>query len=236
VTVYRFIDDSNNWQLWDGSAYGQDNPQQTDNGGYFSYFLPAGRYYVKAEAKGYAPAVSSILAIEKPQPLSINMTMNKSRGWLASLKVQKVSNKKPDDSATASPLIGQAAPSFSLTDITGKKVNSLDMSGKPTDLIFLNSWAPSVSEQLPAIQSLSANPDINVIIIALQENTGRLSAYDQISGYNLDWLADPLSTTSGSYGVGSLPAHYFLDRSGNVKKIVSGVLTKQTILNNLSNL
>jgi len=236
VTVYKFIDDTNDWQAWDGSAYGQDNPQITDKAGYFSLFLPAGKYYVKSSAKGYVSATSSIVDFDQPQPLSINMTLSKSESLFSRYKVQKVANQKQPALANANTLVGKPAPGFSLTDISGKKVNSLDLSGKPTDLIFLNSWAPAASEQLPAVQSLSDNKNLNVKIIALQENPGRLNAYDQISGYDIDWLADPLSTTSNTYGVGSLPSHYFLDRGGNIKKIVSAVLTKQQILDNLSNL
>ena len=83
---------------------------------------------------------------------------------------------------------------------------------------------------------LADNKDINTVPIALQENTGRLKAYNGIAGYSINWLADPDSTTSDSFSASSLPTHYFINRDGVVEKVVTGVLTKQELLNELSGL
>lgn len=242
VSIYYLDKESNSWQLWDGAVYSQPNPQLTDKDGAFNYYLPAGSYYVKAAAKGYQPATSSIVKLDEPAPLTINLVMHKSKNFisnrLSSLSVQKInlSHTKNGGTKNSSKLIGQPAPDFSLKDTNGKTVVSADLLGKPSVLSFMSSWSPTTSEQLPALRDLSANKDINIEPVAIQENASRINAYLSISGYDMYWLTDPSSSTNSSYPVNSLPTHYFIDRNGTIKKVVSGVLSQHQLLSDLEGL
>jgi lysophospholipase L1-like esterase len=53
VSVYRFNEDTRQFELWDAPQYGQENPLTTDNKGLYSFSIPEGRYYLEITAPGY---------------------------------------------------------------------------------------------------------------------------------------------------------------------------------------
>jgi hypothetical protein len=95
---------------------------------------------------------------------------------------------------------------------------------------------PITIEELSALSNLQANPHLNIIPVALQENSGVVKAYTSIADVNLKWLLDPNSTLSTSYNIQSLPMNYFIDRNGIIRQVVVGVMSEQQMLNNLSEL
>ncbi len=248
ITVYYMQPDSNSWVVWDGAAYGQMNPQTTDKGGNFSLFLPAGQYYLKARAKGYHSLSSTIFKLNQPTPVLTTLNMKPGKdfmvgsinlsGWnfLAQPVELNLNASAKAQDVKSNSLIGQPVPAFDLTNTNNQAVGATDLLGKPTVLTFISTWAPSTNEQLAALSQLQKNPDINVEPVALQQDTGQVRAYNQIAGYSLSWLSDPDSTLSGSFRIPSLPTHYFIDRKGIIRQVVSGVLSKQELLNDLSNL
>ncbi len=60
ITLNYLEPDSNSWVVWDGSSYGQVNPQQTKNSGQFKLFAPEGKYYLEVSAAGYKTVISNI--------------------------------------------------------------------------------------------------------------------------------------------------------------------------------
>lgn len=243
VTAYYLAPDTNDWVVWDSNAYGQDNPQTTNKAGTFNLFLPAGTYYLRAAGKGFAPITTNIFRLKTASPIVAILKANRSGSLFSrlasSFSIQPIGlNTSSQDKAGSlkSSLIGSQVPDFSLTNTNGQTVNAASLLGRPTILSFMSSWVPTTSEQLPALNQLASNQNINVVPIALQQTAGEAAAYRAISGYNLTWLADPDSTTSTSFSVSSLPTHYFIDRNGTVKKIVIGVLSKPELLNDLASL
>jgi peroxiredoxin len=133
-------------------------------------------------------------------------------------------------------LIGKPAPDFSLTDTDGKTVRTADLLGRPTIITVTSMWSPTTTEQMTALSHLQANPDVNVVPVALQDTLGRVQAYTAIADLKLRWLVDPNSSLSTTYNVRSLPTHYFIDRKGEVRSVVAGVLSERQIKDELSRL
>jgi len=245
VTAYYFEPSSQTWEVWDAAAFGQQNPQTTGKTGNFSMFLPAGKYYLQATAPNYHKLISSIFTINQPTPLSTDLKLNPRHGLhigplyfsLPSFSIQHIMtpNSTPV-SVSQNSLIGQPAPDLSLTDTAGNIINPTDLLGRPTLLSFNSTWAPTTIEELSALSNLQANPNLNVIPVALQENSGVVQAYTSIADVNLKWLLDPDSTLSTSYNIQSLPMNYFIDRNGIVRQVVVGVMSQQQMLNDLSGL
>ena len=248
VTAYYLQPDSDSWVVWDGAAYAQTNPQTTGKDGTFSLFLPAGKYYLKASAKGYHSLSSTIFKLSQPTPVLTMLNMKPGRdlklgpvdlsAWDFLSKNVKLNlgDAKNSEGNSQNSLVGRPLPNFNLTDTNGHAIHAADLLGKPTLVSLLSTWAPTVSEQLGSLSQLQKNPDTNIEPVALQQDTGQAVAYDQIAGYNLTWLTDPNSTLTNLFNATSLPTNYFIDRQGIVRQVISGVLTKQEILNNLSNL
>jgi peroxiredoxin len=243
VSVYYLQQDSNNWALWDGSPYGQTNPQKTGRDGQFNLFLPAGKYYLKTSVKGYHGLRSNIFGLKQSTPISTSLSLKPRKLKLGSLNTswldlssQKINLSGSRTKNKGSNLVGKSLPEFKLDGANGTKVNSVDLLGKPTVLTFMSTWSPTTTEQISALAKLQANKDINIAAIAEQENSAKARTYSEIANYQLNWLADPDSTLSRPFNIQSLPVHYFVDRKGIIKKVVSGVLTKTEITDGLSGL
>ncbi len=70
VTVYFFEESEKRWVVWDGKAYGQENPVITSENGRFSITLPAGKFYFTVEKDGYISYKSSEFSVEKTKILN----------------------------------------------------------------------------------------------------------------------------------------------------------------------
>lgn len=239
---YRNAD--GDWVVWDGAAYGQANPQVSRNGA-ISCVLPAGTYYLKVVAPGFEPLVSRIFTVTRPTvvdtPLGLHPSPEISLGFfklrLPSLAVTSLEvNPKADVHrlpSIATKLSGQPFPNFNLTTTDGQAVNPLDLRGKMGVITILGTWAPTTTEQLAALADLQANHNVTVLPLFVQESTGRVQVFLQTSGYHISALVDPHGSLVNSLMVGQLPSHYFLDRTGHIKRVVVGVLSKKEILTEL---
>lgn len=246
LKLYSYDSDTNSWIPWDGSPFGQTNPQTTGTNGSFKLFLPSGKYYLTVTAGGYKPLVSNIFTLQETTPLTTQLNMDKVSG----LKLGPVLLSLPNFSSQAininptvpkiaqsvnpNKLMNKSFPDVTLPSTDGSKVNSISWLGRPTLLSFMVSWLPSTSEQLKPLSELQTNKDINIVPIALQENSDKMRVYTQTAGYSLNWLVDPDSTLTNVVNIQSLPTHYFINRDGVVKKVITGILSKQQILDYLS--
>jgi len=247
VTLYYLEPDSKSWVIWDGSSYSQRNPQTTDSHGSFKLFLPPGKYYLKATANDYTTLMSSIFETTESMPLTTDLALKPLyqlrlgplRLSLPTLAIQKI-NLSPKVSNTSSNvssrLIGKPLPDFVLTSTNGNTVHATDLLGRPTLVTFGATWSPIMSEQLATLNTLQANKDLNIVPIAIQEGIGQVRAYTAIAGLSLNWLVDPDSTLTPSFGSPSLPTNYFIDRSGIIRQIIIGVMTQKQIEDTLGGL
>ncbi len=245
ITLYYLETESNSWVVWDGSSYGQKNPQQTSKDGQFRFFAPAGKYYLQISASGYKTVISKIFAVDQTVPLAQSISLEKATkiGFdplsftLPSLTLGKIeivpSQKKVDLAKTASSLVDKSLPSFNLEKTSGGTTNHVQLSGKPTLLSFVSTWSPASQEQFQVLDKLQNNQDLNISPVVVMESTAKLVSYKAISKLELDFLVDPDGTTVSSFGYQSLPTHYFVNRKGIIKKITIGVLSEKEILDNL---
>lgn len=244
LTVYYLEPSTNSWVVWDGQAYGQSNPQSSGEDGSFRYYLPAGKYYLTASAKGFHTLNSQIFEMKQTSPLSTTLRLKPGHdwkigpfgfSWLASpLKINPAGAAAKSKAAQG--LIGHPAPNFTLSKTDGQTVNTVDLLGRPTDLVVMSTWAPSAAEQLSSIAKLQGHQAVNVVPLALQQNAAVVRAYDEIGGYSVNWIVDPDSSTGSSLGSLGMPTHYFINRDGIIKSVSSGVLSEQEILAKLSSL
>ncbi|HSX35792.1 MAG TPA: redoxin domain-containing protein [Patescibacteria group bacterium] len=245
VTVYYQEPESHTWVVWDGAAFGQKNPQSTGVSKTFSLFLPPGTYYLRATAPGYHTLVGSVFHVSQPTPLVTDLNLSRLHGLhigshylaLPSMSIQHMNliSATPKNTIQNN-LIGKQLPDFSLTDTTGATIHAADLLGRPTVISFDSTWAPTTAEQLATLSKLQANQELNVVPVALQESSGLVQAYTEIAGVKLRWLVDPDSTLSASYGVQSMPVHYFVDRKGIIQEVVVGVLNEKQMLDRLTEL
>jgi peroxiredoxin len=247
ATIYYLEPESNSWVVWEADAYGQANPQKASKDGRVKWLLPTGTYYLKVEARHYVTYTSRIFKLTEPTPLITPVKLQQARHigfgrvgfdlpyWHV-IKAEITPEISANTHSAADSLLGKTMPNFRLTNATGLPVDSKTYAGKPTVLSFISIWSPAAKEQLGSLASLQSNAKFNVVPVDIQENAAKVNVFMKISGYNLNPVVDPDGTTVGPYQVQNLPTHYFLDRQGTIKKVVTGVLSKQQLLDILGGL
>jgi peroxiredoxin len=243
VTVYYRDPDTNNWVEWDGGAYGQANPMPLTRHGSYSYFLPAGTYYLKATGRNYQAVDSKSFTLNKLTIVAPSFVLHHSHGlrlgplyldfnW-PSLSSAATTSKQTTSNNSWKPLIlEKPVPNFSLPLTNGQSLTGTQLLGKPTILTFISTWAPPAQDQLEILNQLDRT-QLNVVPVSEGESAARLSVYNNIAGYNLPILADSDQQLIGSFGVTTLPTIYFIDRHGVVKRVMVGVLSKEDLLKNV---
>lgn len=127
------------------------------------------------------------------------------------------------------PEIGQPAPAFVLPSLSGKTISSDDFRGQTLVLNFWASWCPPCRAEMPDFQALweERQPDNDLVVLAvdlLAEDT-----FEAASGFVDEFgLTFPVVTDTATsevadrYGVRGLPATFFIDRDGILRRISLG--------------
>jgi hypothetical protein len=244
VTLYQSEPVSGSWIIWEGSPYGQSNPQLTGPDGQFRFFAPAGKYYLEVNPPGHRGLISQIFTLTKPTPLTAGLTAQvlptiSIGGFSLTLPFppEEFSFEFKDTPNQAlDPLIDKSLPNFNLIDYNGRVVRSIDLIGKPTIITTLSTWSPTTAEVLPALIDLAKNKDLNVLTVTLLESTGRTRAFFEMGHYDLTPFVDRDGVLVKALGISSTPTHYFVSRSGIVKKVVVGVSSMEELTGYLSGL
>ena len=143
---------------------------------------------------------------------------------LVALAVSSVFNA----AALASAAVGQPAPAFSVTDLTGKPVSLADYKGRTVVLEWHNFGCPFVqkhyrSGNMQALQKKYAN---DVVWLAVNSTNKSASDYTepaklttQLKGFGAQpaaYLMDEPGTMGLAYGARTTPHMYIIDPAGKV--------------------
>lgn len=232
---------TNNWTIWDASSYGQINPITSDSDGRTKLYLPAGTFYMEVNHSQHRKMATNIVTITSPQAIAgqfvLSDVVSLNLGFVhvplpnwwpgqASLTIRSDST-----SVQSSNLVGKKLPDFQLSSVHGKTITSKSLLGKNTVISYLPTWSNSTKEQLPLIDSLTNEKNINFIALSSLEDPLTVKAYTNVGGYSLDYLIDPVGAYSNELNLQNLPTHLVIDKNGIVKKVMVGVLSKQELVN-----
>ncbi|GGO20990.1 TlpA family protein disulfide reductase [Deinococcus humi] len=137
------------------------------------------------------------------------------------------------NATTGSPLIGKAAPAFTLQSLDGVPISLASLKGRPVILNFWASWCGPCREEAPLFHELGAaqSADGAAILGILFQETKEQNARDFIKEYALAYpnLKDPGIDTGVNYGVSGVPETVFIDREGIVRYMDRGGLTRERL-------
>lgn len=236
VTVYYRNERLGQWVEWDGSVFGQDNPVAAGADGGVRLWVPAGTYYLRAEATGYQSLVTQTFTVDRPTPLGATLKLAKapelrigSWHWVLPWPVFGRTPIVPAQDTAARGesepgAVGTSLPLVDLPNTDGGRTTTVGLLGKPTIVTVLSSWSTETNEQLPALMALVAKKGVNVVPMALGERTSRVGAFVERAGAgDLVVTADEAASLSAALGVTAVPTHYILDRKGVVQQVLYGV-------------
>lgn len=245
ITVYYFEPTLRQFILWDGSPFGQQNPQKTDETGDYNLLLPAGKYYLQVGKSGYKSIKTNLFETHESLPITYDFSLDRKRGIrLGSIFIpffdfsQQYIEFKQEPIAVGTEgknkLIGQEMPYFTFAT-SDEEITTNAFKGKPTLLTFSATWLPKTAEQLIILEGLIDQKQINIVPVMIQEKLSKVTIFQKIGEYKLRILTDPDGQLLEALNIINLPTHVFLDRKGVIKGIKVGVLNKEEVLDNLVN-
>lgn len=134
---------------------------------------------------------------------------------------------KPDTHAS----VGHIAPNWTEATSAGQHLSMESLHGKPVYLNFFATWCPPCNEEAPDINALQkqyASRGLQVVGIDELEDAKKAAQFVRKYGLIYPAVVDD-GTLQTQYSVNGLPVHVFIDKSGVIRKIVQGEMTKKAI-------
>jgi len=129
---------------------------------------------------------------------------------------------------------GDQAPNFQLKTVNMEQdtLSLGELEGKGVMLNFWGTWCPPCKEEMPYMQELYPEyKEKGVEIVAVSLDDSRLVIEDFLNEYGLTFpiLHDKTYQVNDTYGVGYLPATFFINEDGEVVNKVVGGLTLEKL-------
>jgi len=149
----------------------------------------------------------------------------------AQVTVQKDSSSDSIPSAITTNLIGKAAPSFTLVDLSGKKVSLADYKGKPVVVNFWATYCGPCQEEMPWFEEFTKKYAAqNLVVLGLNLEDGVTKDAVQKASHRLGVTYPILfadEKVGASYGVGDyLPVTVYVGKDGAVTEQTPGAPSK----------
>jgi thiol-disulfide isomerase/thioredoxin len=138
----------------------------------------------------------------------------------------------------AKPMLGKVAPSFTLVDLSGKKVSLADYKGRPVVLNFWATYCGPCKLEMPWFEALAAKyHSQGLVILGLDQDSGMatptIAAAAKKVGVSYPILL-PDDKVAQAYQVGDyIPETYYIGRNGKIIDQNVGVYSKSDMEANI---
>lgn len=129
--------------------------------------------------------------------------------------------------------VGDSAPDFTLQTLDGKEAKLSDFRGKPVFVNFWATWCPPCRAEMPDMQELYDNMDIEVLAVNMTDTE---SSEDGVASFAADMeltfpvLMDTEGTVSDKYNVKAYPTSYMVDAEGKISHVAYGAMNYNTMV------
>lgn len=122
---------------------------------------------------------------------------------------------------------GKTAPDFTLQTLDGSEARLSDFRGKPVFVNFWATWCPPCRAEMPDMQKLYDNMDIEILAINLtdtEKSEEGVASFVEDMDLTFPVLMDTEGEISSAYNVKAYPTSYLLDAEGKISHIAYGAM------------
>ena len=144
-----------------------------------------------------------------------------------------------DPSVIASPLVGRAAPNFTLPRLDGPPVTLAKLRGQIVVINFWASWCTECQvEQAALDQTWQQFRDSGVVVLGVdfEDSTGAARSYVRTDGVTYPVVEDSSSKTALAYGLRGVPETFVVNSSGRIVKHVIGPVGGASLTSDLNSM
>ena len=148
------------------------------------------------------------------------------------LVVVLVMNLGRNPHVIGSPLVGRAAPEFTLRPLEGgEPVTLASLRGRPVVLNFWATWCVPCFQEHPLLVSAarSLGDRVRFVGVIYEDSEQQVRGFLARQGSAYPSLVDPGSRTAIAFGVFGVPETYFLDAEGKIAAKHIGPLDAQSL-------
>jgi len=130
----------------------------------------------------------------------------------------------------APPKVGAPAQDFTAMTVDGKPVSLSDYQGQAVWLTFGATWCAACQAEAPDIQATYEKHQAQgavVLAIFISEDPATVKDYADRVGLTFPKIGDSDTAIASAYRVNGIPVHFFIDRSGVLRQIVTGAMTPE---------
>lgn len=127
----------------------------------------------------------------------------------------------PSDQPGATAVVGQSAPTFTLTDLHGKNWRLADLQGKVVFLNFWATWCQPCLQEMPSMAALNQRmPEGSFQMLTILYNDRPEFAQNLVRKMGLTFpvLIDTNSIAARQYGLTGVPETYIIDPQGVLRE------------------
>lgn len=229
-TIYVKDPATGNFNIWNGLAFGQNNPGPVADG--FSALLPAGEYYVAIHAKGFDVINSLITKIPDQSIVTANINLGlKKTLWDKIAGAISIKDKINNFALNVTPLpqehllrIGDYLPVITAYDQNGlKKVFLNEVSDKPVIVYVFSTWNTEAQEQMDIYKKVvdQYKGQYNFLAISTLEPGTINDTKIKRGDYGLEFYR-PDNKFYDDYKIISLPQFFLATNRGELRGIIVG--------------
>jgi cytochrome c biogenesis protein CcmG, thiol:disulfide interchange protein DsbE len=144
-----------------------------------------------------------------------------------------------DPSVFASPLVGRAAPNFTLPQLDGPLVTLAKLRGQIVVINFWASWCTECQvEQAALDQAWQQFRDSGVVVLGVdfEDSTGAARGYVRTGDVTYPVVEDSSSKTALAYGLRGVPETFVVNKSGRIVNHVIGPVTAAALTGEINSM
>ncbi|MDO8521375.1 MAG: TlpA disulfide reductase family protein [bacterium] len=130
------------------------------------------------------------------------------------------------------PKVGEEAPYFELTDLSGNRVRLADFANTPLLLTFWSTTNSDARDQIKILDDWTASHPMalfRILTVNSLEEKSIVKSFITRGAYTAATVLDREGAVGAAYGAQTLPVSFFIDRNGIIRSVYIGLMSQKMI-------